>query len=289
MAAALVILVVVLFIPVPTGPVSPHQAALDNAITYFGSNYNIRNGLISETPSGSTYWVYSDNYLAALAASRYSTQSSGYSNFARALLEAMYGYVSVLPEALSSNQYTALNSTATSFNCSRDFALGWADSSNGSALGPGQASIKTSANVGSPSCASASDNYADILFLEAVYYHRLGNGSAATHLYALGAADFNGTGVVDKAYTDPASASYHRFQTYKLALYVYSSVCLSQQPGGGALPGAESTLLRQQDNFTGGFATSYTNSGAPQGGVNTETTALAALALELMINPTAPC
>lgn len=275
---------------IPSQTPSPNQAALNRAIGYFGTYYDVRTGLVPEAPNGTSFWLYSDNYLAALAISRYTPQSQDAANFATALGDAIKGYESVLPSGAAPNQYTALNSTATSFRCSETLVLGWSYGTNASAIGRGATSVNTTASVGKPTCADPSQNYADLLFLQAVYYHRLGNLSAAADYYRLGAADFIGSGIMDRAYNSRTSDSYHQFQTYKLALYVYASICLKQGTGSATLTQAESTMMKQQDNGTGGFAIRYvTGQNAPHRAVNTETTALASLALELMIHPLGPC
>jgi len=285
-----VLLIVASISIIPSQTPSPNQAALNRAMGYFGTYYDVRTGLVPEAPNGTSFWLYSDNYLAALAISRYTPQSQDAASFATALGDAIKGYESVLPNGAAPNQYTALNSTATSFRCSETFVLGWSYGANASAIGRGAMSVNTTANVGKPTCANPSQNYGDLLFLQAVYYHRVGNLSAAANYYRLGAADFVGIGIMDKAYNSRSSDSYHQFQTYKLALYVYSSICLNQGMGSATLAKAESTMMGQQDNVTGGFATTYViGQNAPHRAVNTETTALASLALELMINPSGPC
>jgi hypothetical protein len=122
-----------------------------------------------------------------------------------------------------------------------------------------------------------------------VYYHRLGNSTGALKFYNLGAKDFDGIGIKDAAFTNPGPGQ-GEYQTYKIALYIYASACLGQTKSDSNFTELEHILLSQQDNATGGFYTGYT-AGLEHGPstVNTETTALAALALELMINPVGVC
>jgi hypothetical protein len=263
----------------PKSPKTSDQVRLDMTISYFVHSYSPTVGLISETPGGSTFWLYSDNYLSALAISRYDPKNLSTSGFVSALLTAFGGYASTLPSDLARNQYTALNSTTASFDCSANYTLSWA-SAQETQTG-GSASLKTTANDHSPACAS--ENYADLLFLQALYYHRLGNGSEASQYYNLAAADFDGKGVADIAFNGSL------YQTYKLALFVYTSSCLGRAAGTG-FGAALDTLLRMQDNSTGGFYTGYTPALSHDGTtVNTETTALAALALEQLIHPSSSC
>ncbi|MDG6991587.1 MAG: hypothetical protein JRM99_09275 [Nitrososphaerota archaeon] len=292
----LVIIVIAGLLPVSHGPKSRDQVALDRAVDYFARNYNTTLGLVPETPGGHTYWLYSDNYLVSLALGRYSQGNQSTADFGLVLREALGGYLTTVPPAVAQNQYSALNSTAAYFACSADYTISWSGPGQGSA-GNGSAVLRTTANDQSPSCAS--QNYADLLFLQAVHYHRAGDAALANSTYSQGAADYQGYGIVDlqnngTALTDLAGNSY---QTYKLALYVYATYCLGVQRSATDLAAAQTTLLHMQDNSTGGFYTSYAPSSVsigsqrltPTSGVNTETTALAALALELMINPTASC
>jgi len=289
-----ILAVLLLFSLFPLGPANPKprdQVALDGAITYFAKNYDDTLGMIPAAPGSHVFWLTSDNYLVDLALLRYSPGNETTTSFGAVLFTALSGYEATLPGALLQSQYTALNSTAASFDCSADYVASW---STGGQIAPGNGSavLMTTANNQSPSCAL--QNYADLLFLQAVYYHRLGNATAAASYYQMGAKDFDGTGFVDLV-NQGSTQSTLTYQTNKVALYVYASICLGEQ--GSALPTAESTLLYMQDNSTGGFATSYgpnltSLSGptiSPTSGVNTETTALAALALELMITPTATC
>jgi hypothetical protein len=285
----LVILLVVTIFPVaPLPPKSRDQAALDRTIYYFASNYNTTLGLIPEFPGSNTYWLSSDNYLAALAIERYSSGNQSTIAFASALDAALSGYSATLPTTLAQNQYAALNSTNAYFDCSANYTISW--SGGGQSLtANGSAILKTTANDMSPICAS--QNYADLLFLQAIYYHRIGETAQATSLYQNASKDFDGTGFVDLA-NQVASSSGQTYQTYKLALYVYSTYCLGAQSSAPNLGLATAILLHVQSNSTGGFSASYSKNGVgviATSGVNTEATALGALAIELVINPSASC
>ncbi|MDG7007173.1 MAG: hypothetical protein JRN06_02880 [Nitrososphaerota archaeon] len=284
--AVLAVLLLFSLYPVgPSGPKPKSQVALDSAITYFANNYNFTLGLIPETPGSHVYWLVSDNYLADLALTRYSSSNQSTANFGAALSTALSGYEATLPAVLRQSQYSALNSTKAYFGCSADYALSW--STGGVAAGGnGSAVLMTTANDQGPACAS--QNYADLLFLQAIYSHRLGDSTAAASYYQTGAKDFDGKGFVDLANQGSAQGTL-TYQTYKVALYVYATICLGEQANAPNLAAAESTLLHMQSNSTGGFATSYGSGITPTSGANTETTALAALALELMISPSSSC
>ncbi|MDE1858788.1 MAG: hypothetical protein KGI26_06965, partial [Thaumarchaeota archaeon] len=284
----LVIIVLVGLFPAAPAPKSRDQVALDRAVEYFVKNYNATLGLVSETPGSNVYWLYSDNYLASLALGRYSQSNQSAANFALVLREAVGGYLATLPSTVGQNQYSSLNSTAAYFSCSADYTISWSGPGQAS-LGNGSAVLKTTANNHSPSCAG--QNYADLLFLQAVHYHRAGNSALATSTYSQAASDFEGSGFVDLQNngTATSSSSTTVYQTYKLALYVYATYCLGVQQSATNLAAAQTTLLHLQDNSTGGFYTSYVQGPTHASAVNTETTALAALALELMIHPTSSC
>ncbi|MDG6909420.1 MAG: hypothetical protein JRN08_03535 [Nitrososphaerota archaeon] len=286
----LVVLLVAALVPVPPGPPETRdQVALNRTIAYFADNYNVTTGLIPETPGSHAYWLYSDNYLATLAVARYSADNQSTGGFASALEAALGGYLATLPAPLGQNQYQALNSTRGYFDCSAAYTVSWSTGGS-SAPGNGSAIVRTTANDQSPACAG--QNYADLLFLQAVYYHRAGSVSQGLALYRQGAADFDGAGMRDVPFGEAASGSYGQYQTYKLALYLYAGTCLGQQSSDPNYPKLLPILLHQQDNSTGGFDTFYTglaNARNPGAGANTETTALAALALELVISPSGTC
>jgi hypothetical protein len=282
----LAVLLLISFVPyIYQPPLTPSQMRLNRTVDYFAHNYNLTTGLISEFPGSHAYWLYSDNYLAALALSRYDPRSGPTSSFASAIETALSGYRSTLPPSLLRNQYTALNSTATSFNCSSNHELAWY-ATNGTINGTGTSLLKTTSNDLGDTCSS--QNYADLYFLQAVYYHRLKNDSAAARFYQLGASDFDGIGIRDLPFVTKDSGSYDSYQTYKLALYLYAGACLGNQASDPNYPKLLSILFREQDNSTGGFYTGY-NSLTPHPTPNTETTALAALALELQVRPSGPC
>jgi hypothetical protein len=263
-----------------TPPKSSNQSRLDRTINYFALNYSPTTGLITETPHGTTYWLYSDNYLATLAIQRYNPNNSTTSSFAPALDAALGSYLATLPSGFEVSQYTALNSTSASFSCSDNYTLGWTSGAK-SVTGPTPATMMTTVNDGSPSCSS--QNYADILFLQALWFNRFGNSTAAASYYNKAASDFDGKGFVDLAYDGTV------YQTYKLALYVYASSCLGQTSGSNYST-ATKLLYSMQDNSTGGFYTGYNAQLSHSNtSVNTETTALAALALEQLIHPSSGC
>jgi hypothetical protein len=295
-AKLLVVLIIVVFAFAsasvflsPAKALTKEEVALNKAVRYFTSDYNVTIGLVPETPGGSTYWLYSDNYLASLALVRFDPANQSTVGFGKAIGYVVQSYAATAPPSLLLSDYSVLNSTEGSFGCPTVATMTWTDQGNPPASGHGGAVIKTVANVGDPSCAKVQQDYADLLLLQAILASRHGDSSSALSFYRAAAADFDGTGVKDAAFTNSTSDEHGVYQTYKVALYLYAAVCLSQGSADTNLPALEPILLAQEDNATGGFYTGYTSSAQHTGTVNTETTALAALALELIANPTSQC
>ena len=229
--------------------------ALANAIDHLVVGYDPQVGLIPETPDSATYWLFSDNFLAALALSQYGKDDA-----------VMLGLAAKLSTSVtadshgvgSQNQYQALVSgpcevhPTTNYNVSSIFGD----------------QIKTTLDNGTGYLSPS--KYADVAFLESVCFDRQGNATRAMEEYNVGKAMFDGIGLRDA----PFSAT-GQYQTYKLALYIYSSTVLGQPVDERALL----TLLTLQAQ-SGGFYTGYSpdySTGATL--TNTETTSLVALAL----------
>ena len=264
---------------------SSDQSRLDRTIYYFAQNYNATTGLLPQTPGSSTFLLYPDNYLVTLAVERYNSGNSTTSSFGEALSAALESYTATFPQGYDVSEFTALNSTAASFNCATQYSLTWTPSIASSATS--KVTLTTFANTGSQSCASG--NYADLLLLQALWYHRFGNASEASSFFNLASADFDGKGLADAAYNGTA------YQTSNLALYVYASSCLGVNSTNTNT--ATRLMYSMQDNSTGGFYQGYTTnltslnapSLTPVGGVNTEATAIASLALEQLVHPSTGC
>jgi len=278
-----VILLLVTFIPsiLPQPPRSRNQVALNKTIGYFAKNYNVTTGLIPHSPGNRSFFLYPDNYVVSLALFRYGGGNQSTQGFSTALNAAFGGYLVTAPGNFRLSSYTALNSTRGSFQCSEIVSEGWTSQGSTTIQGRGSAEIASVANDAGQSCTTG--NFADLLLLQAVFYHHMGNDSTALSLLQLARGEFDGHGFSDQA----SGGSY---QTSKLALYVYASTCLNQGSSDQTLPKVETILLHQQDNVTGGFYPTYDSNLDHIGTiVDTGTTALAALAVELMINPATTC
>jgi hypothetical protein len=237
------------------------KQTLGPAVSYLYDNYNASIGLIHVSPDteelNNTYYIYSDNYLASLVLANYDQGNLALTRRAESIRNTMQHYLDVAGIANPVSQYMVLNQSVFAFNASADFTL---EEVNGSA-------IRTTMNNQSGSLDPS--EYADIAFLQAVYYHELGREDDAMRVYLGGTHLYDGRGFNDTAFTG-------NYQTYKLALYIYASKLLGQDYKQLAYY----TLLgMQQPN--GGFATSYNYSLGETSGTNVETTSLAILSLNM--------
>jgi hypothetical protein len=240
----------------------PGEPTVLAAVNYLVENYNSTVGLIPEVPGGNTYWLYSDNFLASLALERYDSQYPGnltVTNIAANIEGNLSKYIAGVPNVL--NQYMVLNSSIAAFNISSSYTV-----SNY----PGAVINITLNNGTNPLTPSL---YADIAFLEAIYYNNTGDAKNANDNYQIGVKMYDGNGMNDSVFQTGAQKG--QYQTFKLALYIYASKVLGYQ-----FPqSAEAVLLRMQ-GASGGFYTGYDANFSSNGtNTNVETTSLAVLAL----------
>ena len=219
------------------------------ACAYLASNYNASVGLISETPSHTRYFLYSDNFLAMLVLPTDCNNA---------------GLAQSISRTLSQYNFTNYQNQFMAFNCKQYFQGSKDYDINGS--------IWSTVNnqTGSP----LNSSYADVAFLESYFNaecpHNMG---LALSFFKMGANTYDGTGLNDLAYRHGTSQGV--YQTYKLALYVYTARLLGQK----VPPSAVANLMRMQAPI-GGFYTGYTSNYSNNGtDTNTETTSLAILAL----------
>ena len=242
--------------------VNSETSVLTSAVNYLTENYNSTVGLIPEVPYGNTYWLYSDNFLAAKALERYNSIYPGNSKVANAAANIegnLSEYLSEVPGVL--NQYMVLNSTIVAFNNSSPYAIN-------NSLGVITSTIQNNGTV-----PLNSSLYADITFLEAIYSNYTGQPDFANSSYTLGSKMFDGNGLNDSVFQSGPLAG--QYQTYKLALYIYASEVLNYQ-----IPTIAETNLLNMQGTSGGFYTGYDANFLDNGtNTNAETTSLAILAL----------
>jgi len=111
--------------------------------------------------------------------------------------------------------------------------------------------------------------YSNLGFLGALNEYNWGNAANALSVFYGTLAQFDGTGFRDKAFNG-------QYETYKLALALYAGARIH-----ATFPNADQMLstLQALQGANGGFRTHYRDLDTPEGDTNTETTALALLAL----------
>jgi hypothetical protein len=241
---------------------------VNQAVNYLVANYDPNVRLFRESPDGdfkNSCWVYSDNYLAQLALTPYqATNSTVAFALQNAAVSSLY-WSQNKPELLS--QYQILNNSTLPLPIPdhQDYVLGQL----------GSATIKSTIN--NQAQFLSSKNYADIAFLEAIAYHNCGKNETAFSAYRDGVASWDGVGFKEPSF-DPSRG----YDTYKLALYILASEVLNctfdVRAYNNLLACQLSTGVAGFDD-AGGFATYYAANGVTNNQTNTETTALAILAL----------
>jgi len=232
---------------------SASAGAAKKASNYLAANYNSSIGMIPEVPNGHTYYVYSDNFLAAYALS--GSADPAFRAIASNITSTDARMLTGVPHPTS--QYQVITSINGSFFASNNYVL----------ARPGSALIETTLNNGTSPLNPSS--YADVAFLEALYFHWAGDKPHAVAQFDRGAQLYDGHGFNDKAF------SAGRYQTYKLALYDYVGKVL-----GAVLPADLEGNLEKLQAPDGGFHTGYSSDLSTNGTeTNTETTSLAILAL----------
>ena len=237
---------------------------MNRAVAYLTSNYDSKVGLIPETTNSTSYWVYSDGFLAALALRQAGSSNSSLTAIADNVSATIQLYAPRLKGA--TNQYMALSSGWSGpcgFDSTQSYVIAkWSN-------------IEINVTLNNATGTLSDSNYADIAFLAAICHQHRGDYALALNDFNLGAKFFDGTGFADRQFTGPGSANPGQYQTYKLALYIYASKLLSQPASQAAM----TNLLKMQAS-DGGFYTGY-YPGLTHGNTttNTETTSLAILAL----------
>lgn len=253
-SARLVIVAMVLsLISLPIISLARHNdTATDLMEAYLFTNYNPDLGLISEAPNAepTTYFLYSDNYVASLALEDLD------------LNVPSLGVYKVLAGYSVDSEYFANGFTQVVLDVVGDKVI---------------KSESPDPTVRLPDW----KEYADRLLLSSINYANRGDLDQASGLFDLAAGMYDGTGLNDKA----AQAN-GEYATYKLALYIIAANRLNlDRP---ELHEMADTILALQEsdpdsNRYGGIYTEYDSnlSPLPHTDTNTETTALCLFALTL--------
>lgn len=238
-----------------TSTVSPLDAEIQAACKYLSSNYNTSLGLISENTSHTRYYLYSDNFLAVLVLQN----DCGNPSLAQSINATLNSYdTQKIP-----NQYMVFACKGPYVDGSKDYEL----------------SGKIWTTVNNQTGPPLNDSYADIAFLQVYYSLECSHDRLfAQSLFSATSQMYNGTGFTDLPYRFPNSSSYHQFQTYKLALFIYTATLFNST----APISAFANMIEMQAT-NGGFYTGYLPNLSNDGTTtNTETTCLAIMALKAL-------
>ncbi len=235
-------------------PISAYCQAIQNGLTYLAARYNPALGLLNEAPQVAphTYWLTNDNALAAYAFAQLGQADLSatinksilrYGSATNGLIEVVWGMpVSFPPYDKFDDPLDQVGEDAIMQEV-HDRGLKLTDWAE----------------------------YADLGFYGALNNFHQGDRSGALSVYASTLELYDGTGFHDAAFEDS-------YATYKLALAFYVGAII-QAPN----PYREqmlATLLSMQDD-NGGFHTEYDKLQKSGGDTNTETSALALLALSV--------
>jgi len=243
-------------------------------LNYLASNYNPHVGLISESPHSDVYWLYSDNFLAALAINSTRLSNSTLTAIGDNISKTLARYppmqqtlCTVLCVGNATNQYVLL-STYWKGSCylksAEDYTAGHF----------GDIEVMATLNNGSGTLSET--RYADIAFLQAVCNLRQGNVTGWSQGFGDGLGFYNGVGFNDTPFQEGSSKGI--YQTYKLTLFIYAMESQCGPFNQTAYQSALTTLLQMQAP-DGGFHTGYNPDLSINGTTNTETTSLAILAM----------
>jgi hypothetical protein len=239
--------------PTPIQTTTAPCAPIQRGLGFLNGQYDAGVGLLREAPHAAphTYWLTNDNALAAYAFGQLGNQAmektltssiQRYGSATNGLIEAVWGAPIPQPPYVDRKvMVTKLGEEQV-----------WQEShTDGARMDDWR-------------------TYANLAFLEALSEQNRGYSEKAKTDFDLAMKQFDGTGFKDAAYAG-------RYETYKvaLALYAGSKIRASLQSTG---PKLLSVLLAQQSD-DGGFVTHYVDRHTPTGDTNTETTALALLAL----------
>ena len=259
MKKRITIVLLILLVPLATGcsllptPTPAPCPAIQRGLAFLSARYNPALGLLNEAPQAApnTYWLTNDNALAAYALSQLGQPELAanvqntlqrYKYTSNGLIEVVWG------ASVSYPPYVARPQVIDTV---------------------GDSEIKQEFHDSGGRFEDWAE-YANLGFLGALNESNQKHTDSARTIFASTLAQFDSTGFRDKAFSG-------LYETYKLALGLYTAVKIGVPlPNGSQLLAA--LLAMQAAN--GGFSTHYVDLNTPQGDQNTETTALALLALQ---------
>jgi len=234
--------------PAPCPAIQPGLAFLD-------ARFNNAVGLLNEAPQDApnTYWLTNDNALAAYALAQLGQKERAvaiqstlqyYGHTSNNLIEVVWGATVAFPPHVARPEVIAR---------------------------VGEAEIRQEFHDAEWIFTDWRE-YANLGFLGALNEFNQGRKEEARSTFSATLAMFDGSGLRDKAFSG-------QYETYKLALALYTGARIGAPvPNAGQL--RQALLSMQATN--GGFYTHYRTWKDPEGDANTETTALALLALKMV-------
>ena len=101
--AAVVVIIALILMSRPSEAVqdSSLQETLDRAVDYLVNNYNATMGLIPEAPNGTTYWLYSDNFLASYVLGNYDPNNATLTSLPTNISNTISRYMLSFPDTLN--------------------------------------------------------------------------------------------------------------------------------------------------------------------------------------------
>ena len=225
--------------------------AADRGRRFLASLFDPSVGLLPEFRGSKVYWLYHDNYLAAMVL------EGGEPDLAGKIRDAIRGL-----GVTGSGKIEILFGEAKDPLPLRHHRLIEVKRVGGKV-------IKTELVGDRPN--TDWQEYTDLLFLAAVAEANTDRDEAVRHFEA-GLATWDGTGFKDKVNRNGGL-----YATYKLALALIAASRLNRHPKTEELLLNRLLAVQRED---GGFVTDYDAQGRPVGQANVETTSLAVLALD---------
>lgn len=252
-----------------TGQQTDNQSISSKAVTYLINSYNYTMHLFPETSANTVFYITSDNLLAYYAIKDHN------STIADDLRVSLMGYTSVY------NLPVGTDNLPISFK--HEAIIGQALNGSIHDAIPHQLLVPNATGYTiyserADATTVAATSYADILAIQGLSYCELNQSANAQTCYNQMMTYWDGHGFADDAYTNPNSSSYHICATYKLGLALLLSNKLDINNATLDEQMLNTIKTCQLDN--GGVRTDYTFNGSitPSGSVNTETTAIIAIA-----------
>jgi hypothetical protein len=213
---------------------------------YIANQYNATYGLVRESETIPTYWLWTDNLLASEVLKDYDYQMSANITSTIKVYTSNYDLDYRHPQGVLFDNVAYFNGVT---NKQVNGAV-WYSDSDGQELSCG--------------------DYADIAFLKSMYLYKAGKFTDARTCYDMGASMFDGIGMRDSAFNGDGQ----RYSTYKLALWQVAS-----NVTGYPIPKEPMTIIPfMQNQTTGGVYTHYRADLTPDSLTNVETTSLVILA-----------